>query len=303
VVRRPSRLGEELRLRAGAAYRLLADGLQGAPPTLLNPPIGPHRRVHWVSLDLSDVKTAKDALGITVNDLVLATVSGAVRRFLATRPGAAMPEHFRALVPVNVRSDDEDGQLGNRVSLWTVPLPIREIDPLRRIAAIRATTERLKTDRQVLGAEMLLQAAGWTSAGFRNAAARLVSRVRAFNLVVTNVPGPQLPLYLVGAPMVAGYPHVPLFANQALGLALLSYNGTLSWGITADRDHLADIEVFGNALTRSFAELARAAGVSSRLTAPTRLQPRTRHGQRAAKPRRPMAPRAPHAGSDRPVAV
>ena len=148
------------------------------------------------------MKAVKNGLGGSLNDVVLATVAGAVRRFLERRRVNVEGLDFRVMAPVSVRTDDEKGTLGNRVSAWIVPMPLAEKDPRARVAAIRETTERLKESKQAMGAEVLTSVGEWTPSTILSLGARMATRALPFNLVVTNVPGPQLPLYLLGAKML-----------------------------------------------------------------------------------------------------
>jgi diacylglycerol O-acyltransferase len=245
--------------RVTAAWRLVRDGVRRPAATPLNQPIGPHRRFHWVTLDLEKVKAVKNRLGGTVNDVVLATVSGAVRRFLLHRQVSLYGLDFRVGVPVSLRAEQERGTPGNRVSIWIMPLCVQERYPARRLKAVRAASACFKETDQAGGGDMLVQAAEWTGANVLSMGLAVANRNPPFNLIVTNVPGPQVPLYLAGAPMIAAYPLVPLFSNQGLGIALFSYNGKLFWGLNADWDTLADINVFAKAIEASFAELLDAA--------------------------------------------
>jgi WS/DGAT/MGAT family acyltransferase len=239
-----------------------AAGLLPASETPLNRPIGPHRRFDWLAFDLDAVKRVKSSLGGTVNDVVLATVAGAVGRFFTQR---GLPEHkqrsmdFRAFCPVSVRSPSEQNTLGNRVASMIAPLPIAEKDPRRRLARVREITGDLKESKQALGAEVLASMSEWTAPTLITLAARLAFYNRASNLVVTNVPGPQLPLYLLGARMVETYPMAPLFRNQGLGIALFSYAGGLYWGFNADWDLFPDLHDMVVAVDASFRELCDAA--------------------------------------------
>jgi WS/DGAT/MGAT family acyltransferase len=245
----------------------LGAGFTGASPTPLNRTIGGHRRFDWLTLDLQEVKAVKRQLGGTVNDVVLATVAGAVARFLEFRGISSKQQReldFRVFCPVSVRDPSEQGTLGNRISGMIASLPIGDADATTRLSRVRETTEQLKSSRQALGAEVLAAVSEWTLPTLLSLAARLSTRSRAYNLVVTNVPGPQLPLHLLGSRMIAPFPLVPLFNNQALGIALFSYDGRLCWGFNADWDLVPDLHDFVNAISESFEELRRAANLAAR---------------------------------------
>jgi WS/DGAT/MGAT family acyltransferase len=241
-------------------------GLRRSSDTPLNAPIGPHRRFDWLAMSVADVKQVKNRLGGSVNDVVLATVAGAVREFLEQRRVNVEDLEFRVMAPVSVRSATERGTLGNRVSAWIVPLPIAERDPKRRVELIAAETSRLKTSKQALGADLLTQAVGWTPSTLLSLGSRMVLRALPFNLVVTNVPGPQMPLYLLGARMLDNYGQVPLTDYLGLGIVLFSYAGTLCWGFTGDWDLLPDLHEFVGATEHAFRELCTAADVTPRST-------------------------------------
>lgn len=260
-LRAPREAGRAAGAGASAFLRLLGK-LGVAPATPFNQPIGPHRRIDWFSISIADVKAIRARLGGTLNDIVLTTVAGAVGRFVTKRRSYPSGE-FRTVVPVSVRAVDERGATGNRVSVWLTTLPITERDPLRRLALVSAATAALKEDQDAMGAELLTQAAEFTTGNVVNLIARLINGARRFNLIVTNVPGPPVPFYLLGARMVEAYPHLPLFENQGLGVALLSYAGTLSWGIGADWNQMPDLADFMAMLEDSFAELRAAAGISA----------------------------------------
>ena len=265
VARRVSELmAPEQREQLGSAFRgageLIARGLVPASETPLNKPIGPHRRFESLAFDLSQVKALKDKLGGTINDVVLATVAGALRRFLLRRLVDVSRLDFRVSTPVSVRQASERGVLGNRVSAWIVPLPVGEPDALRRLERIRATTERLKQSNQALGADLLSAVTEWTGTTLLSLGTSFQNMGRPHNLVVTNVPGPQVPLYLVGAPLVESYPIGPLFQNQAVIVALFSYAGRLFFGLNADAERMPDLPALRDDLERAFAELAALAG-------------------------------------------
>jgi WS/DGAT/MGAT family acyltransferase len=215
-----------------------------------------------MAMDLAEVKAVKKQVGGSVNDVVLATVAGAVRRFLKRRGVEVAPLDFRVMAPVSVRTDSQHDTLGNRVSGWTVPLPLHEPDPLRRLAAIRKTTEHLKDSKQALGASALTQVGEWTPSTLLALGARLAVTALPFNLIVTNVPGPQIPLYMLGARMVDNFGFIPLVDSLCLGVVLFSYAGKLCWGFTGDWDLVPDIRVFVQDIEASFRELTKAAHVA-----------------------------------------
>jgi diacylglycerol O-acyltransferase len=237
----------------------VAAGVSSASATPLNPDIGPHRRFDWTRLDLAAVKEVKNRLGGTVNDVVLAIVAGAMRRFLRGRGTHVADLDFRTLVPVSVRTEAERGALGNRVSFLVARLPLDERDPRRRLQRVIETTARLKRSKQVLGAEVLEQISDWTLTTLFAQYSRLGARSRAYNMIVTNVPGPQVPAFLLGARLLETYPLVPLFSNQALGIALFSYDGSLFWGFNADWDAVPDLHDVVTATEIEFALLREAA--------------------------------------------
>ena len=260
----------DLTERLGAVWSALRAGLRAVADTPLNQATGAYRRFDWLSLDLAEVKEVKQRLGGTVNDVVLATVAGAMRRFLQRRRVPLQKLEFRVAAPVNMRAPD-DRTLGNRVSVWLMDLPIQERDPCRRLAKVTAETKALRESKQALGTDVLMQVADWTGPALVNFGARFATRMNPYNLLVTNVPGPQFPLYMLGARMLEAYPLVPLFENQALGIALFSYAGRLHWGFNSDWDLLPDLHRIVEDVAESFAELRHAAA-------------RPRAGQRAARP-------------------
>ena len=251
----------QLAERMRALGRILAD-LGGADPLPFNEPVGPHRRVDWMPMELEEIKEVRHAVGGTVNDIVLAVTAGAVRHFLVHARGLPLhDELLRVMAPVSVRRENEQRDLGNRVSVWTLDLPISEPDPLTRLEVICRATAELKETKSALGAELLTQATEWTGSGLLSLGARLAILGTPFNLVVTNVPGPRVPLFLMEAPLLEIHPHLPLMGNLGLGIALFSYDGTLSWGFTADWDVVPDLHELVLATDASFAELREAAGL------------------------------------------
>lgn len=250
--------GSGILSRVNALWKTVNLALLPTSQTPLNKTIGPHRRLSWMVFDLEEVKHVKNVLGGSVNDVILAIVCGGLRRFLDKRRTDLRNLDFRVLAPVSTRSENENGTLGNSVSGWLLRLPLDEPDPGKRLDRIRRHTERLKRTNRALGAQALASATNWTGSTLLSLAIQLTVRVQPFNLVVTNVPGPQQTLYLNEAPLLASFPHVPLFANQALGIALFSYAGKLHWGLNADYDSLPDLGDLILALEAAFDDLKRA---------------------------------------------
>jgi diacylglycerol O-acyltransferase len=235
-------------------------GLQAAPPSPFNVRIGPHRRFTWVNGDLAQFKAVKDSLGGTVNDVVLAVVAGALGRYMRLHGDDTDEVVLRAMVPVSVRADVERGALGNRVAAMWAPLAVGVTDPVARLRRISEAMREIKGSGQAVGAEVLTHLSGFAPPTIMAQAARLQARQRLFNLVVTNVPGPQHPLYVLGRELEAVYPMVPLAENTALGIAIMSYNGQLNFGLTADYDALADAETLAEELRCSIDELVAVVG-------------------------------------------
>ena len=260
-------------VRGGVAA--IADVLGGVShlgsETPLNRPIGPHRRFDWLSMEIAAVKEIRERVGGTLNDIVLTIVSGAVRRFLVQRNVDLRRIDFRAFVPVNVRPPEARGELGNRVAGWILDLPVDEPQAQRRHERILKETEKAKHSQQARGSQILTEAAEWTGSGVVGLAARLAESALPFNLVVTNVPGPPQPLYMLGSRLMETYPMVPLFVNQGLGIALFSNAGQLFWGFNADWDVVPDLHEFVEAISDSYEELRSIpAGASTAAVRPRR---------------------------------
>ncbi|MCW2542963.1 MAG: acyltransferase, partial [Frankiales bacterium] len=229
-----------------------------APDSPLNVPIGEQRRFGMADTELDDYKRVRKTHGGTVNDVVLATVTGALRTWLLTRGETVNPTTtVRAMVPVSVRGDAEKGELGNRVSSYFVDLPIGEGSAIMRLHQVSFAMRGHKESGSAVGADALVKLSGFAPPTIHALGARTASVMtrRLFNLVVTNVPGPQFPLYAAGARMLSMYPVVPLAKNQALSIGLTSYNGGVFYGLNADRDAMADIDVLASCLEESLAEL------------------------------------------------
>lgn len=234
--------------------------LSAAPSSPFNVRIGPHRRFTWVEGDLGEFKAIKNALGGTVNDVVLTVVAGGLGRFMRRHGHVTDDIELKAMVPVSVRADVERGALGNRVAAMWAPLPVGLTDPIERLRQVRGSMEGIKESGQAVGAQVLTEVSGFAPPTIMAQAARLQARQRLFNLVVTNVPGPQFPLYVLGRRLSAIYPMVPLAENTALGIAIMSYNGQLNFGLVSDYDALSDVETLADDIRASIAELAACAG-------------------------------------------
>src|SRR5205807_4121683 len=219
----------------------------------------PHRRFTWVRAELDEFKAIKNSLGGTVNDVVLTVVADALGRYMRLRGESTEDLVLKAMVPVSVRADVERGALGNRVAAMWAPLPVGMTDPVERLLTISQAMEGVKESGQAVGAQVLTGLSGFAPPTILAQAARLQARQRLFNLVVTNIPGPQFPLYMLGRELEAIYPMVPLAENTALGIALMSYNGQLNFGLTADYDALPDVETLVEELRSSIEELRAAA--------------------------------------------
>lgn len=259
AVRHPGRAAGSLAGLVEGIGEALGASMHRTSPTPLNVDIGPHRRFDWLRYDLAGAKEVKSRLGGTVNDVVLANVSGALRRFLKHRGEDVDTLDFRVMVPVNVRTRDEAGSMGNRVSTTAVQLPLDEADPRGRLERVVERTQRIKSSKQVAGMEAIEEISDWGLSGLFLQLARFSALTRPFNLVVTNIPGPQIQAYMLGSPLQEVYPLVPLYKNQALGIALFSYNGGLFWGLNADWDAVPDLHDFADHLAVDFEALRKAA--------------------------------------------
>ena len=241
---------------AGGLLASVVSMARPAPASPLNVRIGQQRRFGMAATDLDDYKRVRKAHGGTVNDVVLATVAGALRAWLLTRGETVTPTTtIRAMVPVSVRGEGE--QTGNRISSYFVDLPVGELDPLARLQQVSLAMRGHKDSGQSVGADALVQMSGFAPPTVHLLGARAASSItrRLFNLVVTNVPGPQFPLYAAGARMLSMYPVVPLAKGQAVACGLTSYDGGVYYGLNADRDAMPDIDVLASLLEESLAEL------------------------------------------------
>ena len=229
-----------------------------APHTPLNVTIGEQRRFGMARTDLDDYKRVRKAHGGTVNDVVLATVAGALRSWLLTRnESVTTATTVRAMVPVSVRTPEQEGAHGNRVSSYFVDLPVGEPNAVLRLQHVSHAMQAHKESGAALGADALIQLSGFAPPTIHSLGARVANGFtkRLFNLVVTNVPGPQYALYAAGAQMLECFPVVPLAKAQAVTVGLTSYNGGVYYGLNADRDAMPDVDVLAACIEESLAEL------------------------------------------------
>ena len=254
--------------------RRIAEGLEGlgevvgtfadpAPDVPLNQEIGPHRRFVWARSELSTFKRIKDNLGGTVNDVVLAVVTGALREWLHGRGIRTEGLELRALVPVSIRTADERGDLGNKIAAMRGPLPVYVEDPVRRLRIVTEQMEGLKRSKQALGAEVISRLNDFAPPTLLAQASRINFSTRLFNLIVTNVPGPQLPLYVLGREMEEIFPVAFLPQNHVLAVAIMSYNGRIGFGLLADYDSVEDADEIADGIAASLAELEEAAAAAA----------------------------------------
>src|SRR5437764_1055790 len=248
--------------------------LNPAPETPLNVEIGPHRRYGIVRQRLADYKQVKDALGGTVNDVVLTVVSGALARWLHSRGVRTEGLEMRALVPVSIRATDDHGTLGNQLTVMRGPLPVYIRDPIARLRFVRHAMDGLKESKQAVGAATLAAVNNLAPPTILAQASRLNFSTRLFNLLVTNIPGPQFPLYVLGRQLEDLFPLAFLPKNHALAVAIMSYNGGIDYGLLADYDALPDVDQFAEGLQESLEELLDAARGSAGRPARRAAEPR-----------------------------
>jgi WS/DGAT/MGAT family acyltransferase len=288
---RPGRSAAQLREAAEGVGEVVWAGMNPAPDVPLNVPIGPHRRVWWVESRLADFKAIKDVLGGTVNDVVLTVVAGALGRWLRGRGVRTEGLELRALVPVSIRSEDERGSLGNRIAAMRGPLPVYADDPVERLGIVRASMGHLKESKQALGAEVIAGLTGFAPPTLLAQASRLNFSTRLFNLIVTNVPGPQFPLYILGREMESIVPIAFLPENHAMAVAIMSYNGKVHFGLLGDYDAMGDLDRFGKHLEDSLAELLTAAKKADRKRAASNGSAKRAPARKGAAQKKPAAAR------------
>ena len=241
-------------MRTAEGFLGLAAGGPTCPPSPLNVEIGRDRRVAFARGELQALKDARGDSGATVNDVILAVAAGALRRFLVAR-GHPVDADLVALVPVSIRRPDEHLELGNRISTILVRLPLGVDDAQLRLDRVREETARLKQSEQARAASLIIEASGWTPPTINRVLSEVMARPRVFNLVVSNVPGPQLPFYLLGRRMLEVYPFVPLSPQgHALSIGVVSYNGGVFFGLVGDRRVVSDLDELAAALDAALAE-------------------------------------------------
>ena len=230
-----------------------------APPGPFDGPTGPARRFAIAAAPFERLRTVKHTLGGTINDVVLATVAIGLHKLLASRGESTKGRSLRVMVPVSVRSKAEAGDVGNRVAPAFVEIPIGHMSPRSRLAKVRTATEELKSSSMAVSADAIIGLGAFAPPALHAMAARVVSRGRWFNLVVSNIPAPQMPLYLAGARLVANHPAMPLGEHGGLSIACTSLGGTMAFGLTADWDTLKDIDVLARGIEHGIDDLAVAA--------------------------------------------
>ena len=255
VARRPQAAAADVAEAAEGLGEVAWSFINPPPATPLNVPIGPHRRVLWLSFPLNDLKKIKNSLGGTVNDVFLAIATGALRRWLHSRGVRTEGLELRGIVPVSIRADGEKGALGNRITAMLGPLPVYAQDPVERLRVVSEAMQGLKESKQAVGAETLTRLQDFAPPTILAQASRLNFSTRAYNLLVTNVPGPQFPLYLLGREMQELAPVPFLAPKRALAIAIMSYNGNVVIGLMGDYDAMADLDAFGDYVKESLAEL------------------------------------------------
>lgn len=291
---------DDLAARARALGGLAGLAFEPASASPINGELSPNRRVDWLTMPLDDVRELRGALRCTINDVVLATVTGAVRRYLFRRRVDASRLDFRVSIPVNTRNAEQAREMGNHVSTWVVRLPLEKTDPLDQVEAIRAQTLEHKQSNSALALDTVMKAAEYLPAGLLKRGVGLIQG--QVNTIVTNVPGPQFPLYVVGAKLLGMYPIVPLIPGCGLGIALFSYEGKLCWGLNADYHLVPNLGDLAEDLGASFEALRQAAVtryLARRTAEPERpADPADRPAARTHSAPRPKKPRADAASEE-----
>ncbi|HWT91912.1 MAG TPA: wax ester/triacylglycerol synthase family O-acyltransferase, partial [Solirubrobacteraceae bacterium] len=285
-VLRPTEAAERARETAQGVGEVAWAALNPPPDTPLNVRVGPHRRYAVTPASLEDFKAVKNAFGGTVNDVVLAVVAGALRAWLHSRGMRTEGLELRACVPVSVRTDDERGAFGNKLVQILCPLPVHVTDPIDRLKWVSAQMQGLKESKQALGAEVIAGAQDFAPPTILAQASRMNFSQRFYNLLVTNVPGPQIPVYALGRRLEAVFPVPFLAGDRALAVAIMSYDGGMNFGLIADLDALPDLDAITDGLQASLAELvslAHGGPLSRRRPHATPTQAKARAKRRAER--------------------
>jgi diacylglycerol O-acyltransferase len=261
--------------------------LNPAPETPLNAEIGPHRRYAVVRNRLDDFRYVKGVFGGTVNDVVLTVVAGALARWLRSRGVRTEGLELRALVPVSIRPRDQGRALGNQLVLMRGPLPVYIRDPVARLRFVKQQMDGLKESKQALGARVIADVQQMAPPTILAQASRLQFSTRLFNLIVTNVPGPQFPIYMLGREMLTFFPIAFLPKGHALAIAIMSYNGAIDFGLLGDYDALPDIDTFADGIEDGIAQLKAAARAKEARTASARVGGDGAGSSRGPRRRRP----------------
>ncbi len=259
ALRRPSRVRASVGQLLNAAYSAVQLATADIPEMPWNAPIGRRRSLAFSRMSMHGVRMVRDALGGTINDVVLCALAGGLHRYLTASGMNTRCLELTALVPVSLRNPDSDEKLGNRISAMLVPLAVDLSDERSRLSATRAITERLKSNQSWTGIDHLLQMMDELPAGLVSLVGRSIRGTRLANLVATNVPGPREQRYLCGRKVEEIYPIVPIVDGMGLGLAVFSYNGTLYVGLNADSDLIPDLDKLAMAIEESFARLVNTA--------------------------------------------
>ena len=255
----PSRAREAAHRSRALAELIVRDELVAAPECSLNRPIGAGRQLAVLTVKLDELKEIKNSLGGTLNDVVLAAAAGGFRRLLTERGEVVSEPGLRAMVPMNIRTAADHLSMGNRISSLFVHLPVGAADPAERYRRQVEEAETLKSGTQHEGSSVLLNIGNHMPPVLHSFLARSLFATRLFNVTITNVPGPQIPLYYFGSKVQEIWPLVPIAASHAVGLAVFSYDGRLFFCINADRDTVPDLDVLNTGIAESLAELGELA--------------------------------------------
>ena len=264
VAASPGTTLKQVQLAAEGVGEVAWEFANPAPDLPLNVPIGPHRRYAWVRGDLAEFKRIKEELGGTVNDVVLCAVAGSLRRWLKARGVRTEGLELRALVPVSIRAGGQKGELGNQIAAVRGPLPVYVEDPVARLRTVREAMDGIKSSKKALGAEVISRFNDFAPPTLLAQAARINFSTRLFNLIVTNVPGPQFPLYVLGRELLDIFPVAFLPENHALAIAIMSYNGKIDFGLLGDYDSMEDVTLLAEGIEAEIKQLLEAAKRSAR---------------------------------------